>query len=62
MQCPDCGKTRIKFSASIALCTYPPQYSQKWWCKCGHTEPAGPIYGKTEAQINLEQWEIANAM
>ena len=58
--CPNCGKWMISTGTGIVLTSYPEQYPQIWWCRCGHTEPAPTLHGMTEHERRLNQWEQAN--
>lgn len=56
----ECGKWMIKRSTGFAYMTYPPQYPMEWWCACGKTKSAETIRGKTNEELNKEQWDKAN--
>ena len=58
--CSKCGKKMIKISTGITLTSYPPQYPQKYWCGCGHEEPAETVMGTTPEQENMNLWKDAN--
>lgn len=58
--CEKCGKKMIKIGTGFVLTSYPPQYPMKWWCGCGHEESAGMERGKTEEEMNRENWEKEN--
>jgi hypothetical protein len=59
--CSVCGKVMIKRDTGVALMSYPAQYPWDWWCGCGHTEPGGVRWGKTEVEMAQNEWEQANA-
>jgi hypothetical protein len=58
--CNKCGKNMIKVGTGVVLTSYPAQYPQKWWCKCGNEEKAETLRGKTEEEILSGNWEDAN--
>jgi hypothetical protein len=58
--CTKCSKQMIKTGTGIVLTSYPPQYPQKWWCGCGHEEPAETIWGTTVEESNRNEWNRLN--
>ena len=60
-KCSECGKNMIKVDTGMVLESCPPQYPQKWWCKCGHEESGAGSRGPRtqEDEDRNKQWEAA---
>lgn len=60
MKCPRCGKNMVMKPPTVIYLTYPAQYDEIWWCKCGETVNNGRVYEKTPEQMLREKWDKLN--
>ena len=58
-ECPECGKKAILSKLSTVHLSDPPQYTRKWWCKCGY-EAKFIIQEKDKEKTLEERWEEVN--